>query len=278
MAKIDAFLKSIEMPCDDYSAVDDFHESTKLSPMRDMKVGLSISNYLFSPKAVKETAANYKTFEGAPYIQLKADSGKSQTSFKSVSVERVSTHAFAPQQTSIEEISDLMSVTRVARRAQTMVKGLEFGLRQYPSAGALYPIEIYLAVLAKADLPKGIYHYSPITHRLVKVNDIQDSDAVLEKSLGDFDCHRKSASLFVFLTMFSRRALVKYNARGYRFCLLEAGVLAHHISLSAGSIGLGSLHWGGYSDDLCDKLVNATPGAETMVHGLWIGKPAELAN
>ncbi|QLE55982.1 SagB/ThcOx family dehydrogenase [Nostoc sp. TCL26-01] len=139
------------------------------------------------------------------------------------------------------------------------VEGQIYEARNSPSAGGLYPMEIFLSTQAIEGLAAGLYHYEPRGHGLHRINDAVPRDFV--EPLLQQDYIVNANALFWFTSVF-RRSLCKYGARGYRFALLEAGHQAENICLMAVQLGLGSLCIGGFHD----MSVNAILGIDGRFH------------
>ncbi|WP_016951267.1 SagB/ThcOx family dehydrogenase [Anabaena sp. PCC 7108] len=117
--------------------------------------------------------------------------------------------------------------------------------RNSPSAGGLYPIEMFVSTQAVESLADGLYHYEPRGHGLHWVSDAVLADFV--EPLLQQDYFVNANALFIFTSVFMR-SMCKYGARGYRFALLESGHQAENICLMAGQLELGSLCIGGFHD------------------------------
>ncbi len=94
-------------------------------------------------------------------------------------------------------------------------------LRAAPSAGALYPTEIYVAVRSVAGLEPGLYNYQVPTHELVRLWEGDQVDA-LRAASGDFPGF-EGAPLCLVLTGILWRSAWRYRERGYRRVLLDTG-------------------------------------------------------
>ncbi len=126
-------------------------------------------------------------------------------------------------------------------------------LRACPSAGALYPLELYPVVLRSKDLALGVYHYNVKNHSLeiVKKGDFLEE---LDNNLLGAELI-PGADVALIITSVIDRSLAKYGERGYRFILIEVGHLAQNISLVCESLGFNSVCMGGfYEKDLADLL------------------------
>lgn len=117
----------------------------------------------------------------------------------------------------------------------------ERGFRTAPSAGALYPLEVY-AVTAD-----GIFHYEPPGHRLAQVS-AGDARQALQKAALDQKAVGQAPALFVIAAVYGRTAR-KYGAeRSPRYVHLEAGHAAQNLLLEAAALGLGAVPIGAFDD------------------------------
>jgi len=130
-----------------------------------------------------------------------------------------------------------------------------YGFRTAPSAGATYPLEIYLVTKRSGveGLEAGIYHYEPRDHRLV------------ERIAGDFSGQLMAAALdqewvgsapvnFVITAVFDRTT-GKYGERGVRYVWQETGHAAQNIYLQAVALGLGNVVVGAFHDAEVQRIL-----------------------
>src|SRR5262249_31941934 len=150
--------------------------------------------------------------------------------------------------------------------------GLDIGLRAYPSGGGLYPIETYVALVDVEGLRPCLAHYDPHSHELEILDSALEPQGLLD-ALGDHSAAMPRAPPVAFACAIFERSVVKYGHRGYRFSMLEAGMLTYLYSLVANSIGLGTLNWGGYLDDAVHDLFDLDGISEAIVDALLLGEP-----
>ncbi|MBW2624445.1 MAG: SagB/ThcOx family dehydrogenase, partial [Deltaproteobacteria bacterium] len=120
-----------------------------------------------------------------------------------------------------------------------------FYYRSVPSAGALYPVEIYLTAKGVEGLEDGLYHYN----------------------LGDFSldilCPGAPPSGIpapaIFLSAIFFRSAWKYKERAFRYCLLDTGHVAENIGIISPTLGLGA----DFTADFDDHAVNEYLGLES---------------
>ena len=120
------------------------------------------------------------------------------------------------------------------------------GYRTTPSAGALYPLELYLVAGNVSGLPAGAYHYRPKKHRLKPVADGDLRQAVAEAAYGQ-SWIEDAAAIVVFAAVPERTAR-KYGKRAQRYVDIEVGHAAQNLFLQAGSLGLSSVVVGAMHD------------------------------
>ena len=121
-----------------------------------------------------------------------------------------------------------------------------FGFRTAPSAGALYPLELYIVVNNVEQLSQGIYHYIPGSHELELIikgkYHKQLAQAAGQSSI------KKASATFV-LTAVIERTERKYGPRAKRYVHIEAGSVAQNIYLQAVSLQLGTVYIGSFKDN-----------------------------
>jgi len=105
----------------------------------------------------------------------------------------------------------------------------EYYLRINPSAGALYPNELYFQARGVAGRKDGIYHYEVNTSSLTLLRSITAKEG-LEPYLGYKTAMR--GYLFLVSAIYYRSSW-KYKNRAFRYCLLDAGHLLGSIESAA---------------------------------------------
>ncbi|MDD5070230.1 MAG: SagB/ThcOx family dehydrogenase [Candidatus Omnitrophica bacterium] len=128
-------------------------------------------------------------------------------------------------------------------------------LRTVPSAGALYPLEIYLAAGKVKDLKSGIYRYNPERHSLIKVVDGDKRFDLFSCSFSQSSV--KNAPISVVICAQYERTTGKYGERGKRYVHMEAGHVGQNIYLQAKSLNLATVVIGAFSDEDVKKILNA---------------------
>jgi len=145
--------------------------------------------------------------------------------------------------------------------------------RPYPSAGALYPCEIYLAVSAVEGLPSGMYRYDGLRHDLVPCRRITDKAADFSSAeVGASDVRSPACALII--TSVFERAVRKYGSRGYRLALIEAGHILQNLSLVATSLDLGTLVSASFYEAELERLIDVDGVSEAVLASFLIGNGA----
>jgi SagB-type dehydrogenase family enzyme len=146
------------------------------------------------------------------------------------------------------------------------------GLRTAPSAGALYPLEVYVVVGDVVNLGKGVYRYDPAEHALIKVLDGDARKELAGAALGQ-EYVEKGAIDVVFTAVYERTTK-KYGDRGIRYVHMEAGHAAQNLYLQAAALGLGTVTIGAFDDGDVRKVLNLPPG-ESPLYIMPVGRVTE---
>lgn len=144
------------------------------------------------------------------------------------------------------------------------------GLRTAPSAGALYPLELYLVVGNVQNLDPGIYKYVPPGHKLKKIM-AGDQRRELAAAALSQDCVANTAAVLVF-TAVERRTTRKYGSRGVRYMHIEVGHAAQNVFLQATALGLGAVVVGAFDDDRLRETLKL-PEGEAPLYLMPLGRP-----
>ncbi|MDJ0705468.1 MAG: SagB/ThcOx family dehydrogenase [Leptolyngbyaceae cyanobacterium MO_188.B28] len=205
----------------------------------------------------------YKTYAEAVSVPLPEPREQTQLSFEAVLNQRRSRREYTDAPISLEQLSFLLQ----AAQGITETLGEK---RSVPSAGALYPLEVYAVVNAVENLPSGIYHYAVQPHQLeqLKAGDFRRSivsAAVWQDFLG-------TASVCFVITALFQRTRWKYRERTYRYVMMEAGHLGQNLYLAATALGLGVCAVGAFFDDALNDLLGLEGETEAAVYIISIGQ------
>ncbi len=146
-------------------------------------------------------------------------------------------------------------IARLAWAAQGITDPATGG-RTAPSAGALYPIELYVV------RPDGVFHYDPEKDALERQAE-GDRRGQLARAAYDQDAVRH-AGVDLVLAGVPARTAKKYGTRAQRYVLLEAGHVAQNVLLEAVALGLGAVPIGAFDDARVSNTVGLAPGEEPL--------------
>ncbi|HUU76372.1 MAG TPA: SagB/ThcOx family dehydrogenase [Methanoregulaceae archaeon] len=154
----------------------------------------------------------------------------------------------------------LTEVSRILWAAQG-ISG-EGGLRTAPSAGAIYPLEIYLVAGKVGGLSPGVYHYIPEGHSLEMeiVGDMREDIFFCALNQSAI----KDAPALIVITSFPSRTTGKYGERGMRYVYMEAGHASQNVYLQAFSLHLGTVSIGAFHDECIRNVLGLDPNEEPL--------------
>lgn len=193
---------------------------------------------------------------GGRVIQLPNPALRGNMSLEEAMAKRSSVRQFKKRTLKTEEISQLLW----AACGQTRQRGG----KTIPSAGALYPLEVYVVT------PEGVFHYLPHRHGL---QPHADGNLIPGLSAAAFnqDCVAKAPAVFVISAVYER-TMRRYGSRGERYVHMEAGHAAQNIHLEAVALGLGSVAVGAFNDDEVYRVLGLG-NKEKPLYLIPVGEP-----
>ena len=221
--------------------------------------------------AVSESPEPPKEYPHAPILALPLPRFPA-TSLEDAVAGRSSCRSFSGAAIGQVDVSTLLGAA-YGVQGRLWLSDAELLERPVPSAGGLYPLELYLLANRVDGLPAGIFHYASHSHRLeVLVRSPVASHMLGQLFLGQ--PYASDAAAVVLLTAVVARSLKKYGDRGYRYVLMEAGHVAQNLNLTAVALGLGSCNLGGFYDDALADLLGLDTDDEIPLYGVALGRPA----
>jgi SagB-type dehydrogenase family enzyme len=127
------------------------------------------------------------------------------------------------------------------------------GFRTAPSAGGLYPLELFMAVGDVTDLPAGVYKYTPANHALIRIFERDVRPALSDAALGQ-ESIRNGSAVIVIAGVY-QRTQHKYGDRGSRYVHMEVGHAAQNVYLQAESMDLGTVIIGAFIDEEVQEVM-----------------------
>lgn len=181
-------------------------------------------------------------------INLPSPVGKGKMSLEEALKNRESVRDFSSRSLTKEELSQLLWA------AQGMTR--DWGARTAPSAGALFPLEVYVV------LKEGVFRYSSRDHRLFRTigNDMRNQLA--DAALGQ-NCIQKAPAIFVIAAVYERTSK-KYGNRAERYVKIEVGHAGQNLLLEAVSLGLGAVPVGAFHDEKVKRVLNLPTNHEPL--------------
>ncbi|MFX1394390.1 MAG: SagB/ThcOx family dehydrogenase [Promethearchaeota archaeon] len=189
-------------------------------------------------------------------INLPKPKLKGEKSLEECIIERESIRSFADKEIELEKISQIL----------WSAQGKKGNKRTVPSAGATYPLEIYV-VLKK----RGIFQYNLKKHTLELRFKGEFSEKLAKASYSQYFIHE--APLNIIICAEFGRTCYRYGKRGIRYVLIEIGHCAQNIHLEAIALGLGSVPIGAYDDKKVKFILNLPDNIEPL-YIIPIGYPS----
>ncbi len=235
---------------------DDFQTETKY--MRNKSLGRNL-DWANKPET-------YKSYPSSKTVQLPSQFQESTSNFTEVILKRKSTRSFSTQPLSKVDLAFLLWASTGIQRIEH-----DYEFRTAPSAGALYPIETYIAANNVEELKEGIYHYNIKNHSLEEIKLGNFGDKLTHAALDQEMCADASV-VFIWTAVFGRSKW-KYSQRAYRYIYLDAGHIAQNLALAAVSITCGSCHAGAFFDDEINSIVDIDGTEESAICLSVVGHP-----
>jgi len=191
-------------------------------------------------------------------VKLPSPRKKGEVSVEETLEKRRSKRSFTLKELSWEQISQLLWA------AQGIVGR---GFRTTPSAGALYPLEIYLVT------KEGVYHYKPESHELEQTLGGDDARPQLCRAARHQECVEEAPANIVIAAVYQRMEW-RYRERAARYVHIEVGHAAQNIHLQAVALGLGSVPIGAFYDEQVQRVLSL-PKNQQPLYIIPVGYPAE---
>ncbi len=136
------------------------------------------------------------------------------------------------------------------------------GLRSAPSAGALYPLNVYVAIGDVSGLRSGLYRYRPDAHALTTLAEGDPRAELCAAALEQ--AWIEAAAVALGLAAVYRRTTAKYGERGRRYVDIETGHAAENVCLQAVALGLGAAVVGAFDNAAVKRVMRMTAEEEPV--------------
>ena len=225
-----------------------FHEATKLSYI----------NLLTKPPL-------YKSYSDLPQISLPQAESPPMPTLEAVS-------GGVPARSTpldLASIAQLLHYSGGLIRRSDLASAGEVHYRAAASAGALFPIELYLVCGDLPGLTAGVYHYAPASNSLTKLRagDFRGNLA----AAADDDSLASVPATIVSTAVFWRSAW-KYRERGYRYCFWDNGTVLSNLLATANSLGQPARVSAGFIDGEVDLILGADSEQEASICIVALGE------
>lgn len=202
--------------------------------------------------------------ENENIIQLPKPRFESEISIEEALLNRRSVRHYIDEPLTLAEVSQLLWAAQGITVRPDGRKG-----RTVPSAGALYPLEVYLTVRNVDGLEPGVYHFIPEGHKLRKVFGGDVHTELSAAALGQ--PWAVQAPINIVIAAIYERTTVRYGDRGIRYVHMEVGHVGQNISLQAISLNLGTVV-GAFDDDRVHEIIRMAEN-EAPLYIMPVGRP-----
>ena len=195
------------------------------------------------------------------YYVLPAPETDGDMSLERVLADRRSRRNFSDTALSAEQLSQILWAAYGISETVSDNPLLRGGLRTAPSAGALYPLEIYAVVGNVTDIEAGVYKYDSQEHMIVKTIDRDVRQELSTVTLGQSMVSTAPVTL-IYCGVLDRLA-DRYGQRGReRYVFMEIGHSAQNVYLQAEALGLGACAVGAFTDAGVSELLELPEGED----------------
>jgi len=137
------------------------------------------------------------------------------------------------------------------------------GLRTAPSAGARYPLEVYVLIGNVKDIEAGVYKYNQREHKIIRTIEIDVRKDLAAAALDQEMIYEAPACLF-WSAVFSRNTS-KYGERGReRYVCMDLGHSAQNVYLQAEALHLGTCAIGAFQDEEVSEVMQLPEDEEPL--------------
>lgn len=227
-----------------------FYEKTKLTKVTQ------------DPEVVPVTFIKvfHKQYPRMPRIVLPKSKGLGQLE-KVLSI-RESVREYSKKPLTFRQVAGVLNVCRIVDSTRKPER------RTYPSAGARFPIEIYLISFNTGEpIERGVYHYDILAGAL----ELLWSSDLRGRTEEITSPYLKNPAAAIVLTSVIARSEIKYGHKAYPYSLIEAGHIAQNLQLACAKLRIGSCPVGGFVNESISEILDLTRD-EIPLYVLGIGR------
>jgi SagB-type dehydrogenase family enzyme len=220
--------------------------------------------------------AAWKEYPEADYVELRIHESFQQKDLVQSLSQRRSTRRYSDRPIELPQLEQFLQLTG---KAYALIKHSELGttsLRNYPSGGGRYPLEIYPAIYNVAGLPSRFYHYHPFRHCLTKLDSPPDHVSLMlthcKRRLGTPEQWGNPAIVFIITAVFARTCW-KYRGTPHHLILKEVGALYQTMYLASDLLNWAACPIGAFPGTAVDEMLGLDSVDESTVGIFLSGNP-----
>jgi SagB-type dehydrogenase family enzyme len=244
-----------------------YHEASKLyKTLAWRQTDAAILEH--NPHALVTTTRSVKQLRHLRYVALPPPAF-GDAALGDVLNTRRSKQSFGSTPIALEQLATLAFAACGVTQRIPVANGGTLVLRTAPSGGALYPLDLYIAVHRVDGLAAGLYFYDPVDHALAVIREESLLNECAEACIYPEAVNTSAATFFLSAMLW--RSRFKYRYRAYRFTAIEAGHVAQNVLLTAHALGLGGVPLGGFYDTAVEKLLAIDGVNEAALYAISVG-------
>ncbi len=194
---------------------------------------------------------------------LPSPSTKGNITVEEALLNRRSHRNFQDRAISAGNLSQILWAAYGVTVPRTDYSSLRGGLRTAPSAGALYPLDVYVLIGNVKDIEPGFYKYISQEHKIVRLIDkdvrVELCDAALNQEMV-----REAPAVLFYSAVYSR-CTDKYGKRGReRYVCMDLGHSAQNVYLQVETLKLGTCAIGAFNDEKVKEILQLQAEEEPL--------------
>ena len=247
-----------------------YHDASKLSPSTAAHDLAGAARLAHSPELRRVVTQASLRHPELPLLQL-GEAAELNPSLGSAIRARRSARSFGRAPLARSHLAALLEAAYGVTGALHDDGRHEQPLRAAPSAGALYPLDIYVALRRVDGIDPSVYRFDPLERGLEDIG--ADPDAIVEATAYPELVEEAAVSIVLAATFW--RSRFKYGQRAYRFTLLEAGHVSQNLLLAATALEHAAVPLGGFYDRRLDDALGLDGVNRSAVYLVCIGSRSD---
>lgn len=247
---------------------EDFHTASKFARSIIDRQEAGVSLLVRSAALLEVTARSGKRYPQLSRSPLPAPAPL-DASLDEILAARKTASRFAEDPVRAADVSAMLSAAYGKTHVFARPEGGTVQLRAVPSAGALYPLDVYLLAKRVDGIEPGLHHFDVAESATAC---LRRGDAVpdISKAFSQEALVAGAAAVFIVTATFARSRF-KYGLRSYRFTLLEAGHLVQNLLLASTALRLASAPMGGFYDAELEEMLGFDGVNESVLYVVPVG-------